>query len=115
MTNTCITGPELLERRYPVILKPFSLRLKSGGRGKHRAGDGICREMLFLKKLTPSVLTERRVFGPYGLCGAARSRLTPNTGGGYGKEDCLIERYDANGSAATKFVERVSVLEFRSL
>ena len=69
MTNTRITDPEVLERRYPVVLCRFSLRPSSGGRGLRRGGDGIEREILFRKSLTLSVLTERRVFAPYGLHG----------------------------------------------
>lgn len=69
MTNTRITDAEVLERRYPVILRSFSLRNGSGGHGKYRGGDGISRELLFRKTMTLSVLTERRVFAPYGLEG----------------------------------------------
>ena len=49
MTNTRITDPEVLEQRYPVILRVFSLREGSGGNGKHRGGDGVVREIEFLK------------------------------------------------------------------
>ena len=35
MTNTRITDPEILERRYPVVLRRFSLRRGSGGAGEH--------------------------------------------------------------------------------
>ncbi|KAL5022418.1 hypothetical protein ScPMuIL_001573, partial [Solemya velum] len=69
MTNTRITDPEILERRYPVILKQFHLSPDTGGCGEHRGGDGILREYLFRKPLTLSILTERRVFKPYGLNG----------------------------------------------
>jgi len=69
MTNTRITDPEVLERRYPVVLSSFSLRHNSGGRGFHNGGDGICRDIVFRKTLTLSVLTERRVFAPFGLLG----------------------------------------------
>lgn len=69
MTNTRITDAEVLERRYPVIVRSFSLRNESGGRGRHSGGDGISRELLFRKSMTLSVLTERRVFSPYGLEG----------------------------------------------
>ncbi|XP_067005081.2 5-oxoprolinase isoform X2 [Anabrus simplex] len=69
MTNTRITDAEILERRYPVILRHFSLRPNSGGAGRHRGGDGVKRELLFRRKMTLSVLTERRVFHPYGLNG----------------------------------------------
>ena len=33
MTNTRITDPEILERRYPVLLREFNLREGSGGKG----------------------------------------------------------------------------------
>ncbi|KAL3859675.1 hypothetical protein ACJMK2_009883 [Sinanodonta woodiana] len=69
MTNTRITDPEILERRYPVVLKQFHLNPGTGGRGLHRGGDGVIREYLWRKSLTLSVLTERRVFHPYGLQG----------------------------------------------
>jgi N-methylhydantoinase B/oxoprolinase/acetone carboxylase alpha subunit len=45
MTNTRITDPEILERRYPVVLHDFSLRKGSGGAGKYRGGDGVIREV----------------------------------------------------------------------
>lgn len=45
MTNTRITDPEILERRYPVVLREFSLRPGSGGAGRWRGGDGVVREV----------------------------------------------------------------------
>ncbi len=74
MTNTRITDPEILERRYPVVLREFrraiapthcpylhapnlitpnhgcfccvrSLRPGSGGAGAFRGGDGVVREI----------------------------------------------------------------------
>jgi 5-oxoprolinase (ATP-hydrolysing) len=50
MTNTRITDPEVLEQRYPVMLRQFSLREGSGGAGKYRGGDGVVREIEFLKE-----------------------------------------------------------------
>lgn len=69
MTNTRITDVELLEKRYPVLLKAFNLRPNSGGNGKYKGGDGVIRHLVFRKTLQVSVLTERRVFSPYGLNG----------------------------------------------
>lgn len=69
MTNTRITDPEILESRYPVILRRFELRPGSGGRGRFRGGDGVIRELLFREEALLSVLTERRAFRPYGLHG----------------------------------------------
>ena len=62
-----LTDPEILERRYPVWLKEFHLRSDSGGNGLYKGGDGVVRVIQFLKKLTLSVLTDRRVISPYGL------------------------------------------------
>ncbi|XP_036377739.1 5-oxoprolinase [Megalops cyprinoides] len=69
MTNTRITDPEILEKRYPVVLEQFSLRPGSGGEGRYRGGDGVVRKLLFRDKVVLSVLTERRSTRPYGLHG----------------------------------------------
>ncbi|KAJ8387190.1 hypothetical protein AAFF_G00160020 [Aldrovandia affinis] len=69
MTNTRITDPEILEKRYPVVLEQFSLRPGSGGEGKHRGGDGVVRKLLFRDSVVLSVLSERRSTRPYGLHG----------------------------------------------
>lgn len=71
MTNTRITDPEILETRYPVILREFSIRRGSGGVGKHRGGDGLVRVFEFLDDLQVSILTERRERAPYGLAGGS--------------------------------------------
>ena len=67
MTNTRITDPEILERRYPVMLREFSVRKNSGGSGKFIGGDGLVREVEFLEPLNAAILSERRVHQPYGL------------------------------------------------
>lgn len=69
MTNTRITDPEILEKRYPVILEAYHLREGSGGEGEFRGGDGVVRELIFRAPIALSILTERRVFEPYGLEG----------------------------------------------
>ncbi|KAJ2471488.1 hypothetical protein IWW56_006323, partial [Coemansia sp. RSA 2131] len=69
MTNTKITDPEILERRYPVILHRFMLREGSGGTGMHPGGNGCIRDIEFLEAMSVSLLTERRVFQPPGLDG----------------------------------------------
>ncbi|CAG8455331.1 18663_t:CDS:10 [Rhizophagus irregularis] len=71
MTNTRITDPEILERRYDhsILLREFSLRKGSGGAGLHKGGDGVIRELEFREPLQVSILSERRVHHPYGLKG----------------------------------------------
>ncbi len=70
MTNTMITDPEILEFRHPGIrLKQFILRENSGGKGRYQGGDGVIREMQFLKPASVSILSERRVYAAYGMKG----------------------------------------------
>ncbi|RDW74197.1 hypothetical protein BP5796_07639 [Coleophoma crateriformis] len=69
MTNTRITDPESLEKRYPILLREFSIRDGSGGKGFHNGGDGTIRDMECRAPLKFSVITERRVIAPYGLNG----------------------------------------------
>ncbi len=69
MTNTRITDPEVLEYHYPVRLERFALRRGSGGKGKYHGGDGLVREITFLKDLRLSLLTQHRMVAPYGLEG----------------------------------------------
>lgn len=49
MTNTRITDPEILEKRYPIILRQFALREGSGGKGQFNGGEGVVRELQFTK------------------------------------------------------------------
>ena len=69
MTNTRITDAEVLETRHPIRLVGFSLRRGSGGLGRFPGGDGVERRFRFLKDLSVSLLTERRVNPPFGLAG----------------------------------------------
>ena len=80
MTNTRLTDPEVIERRYPVRIREFSIRRGSGGAGAHRGGDGIVRQIEFLKPLRVSILSERRgSYAPFGLNGAEPGQLGRNT------------------------------------
>lgn len=69
MTNTAITDPEIIEQRYPVLLREFSIRAGSGGTGRWRGGDGVVREFEFREPLTVSLLTQHRTSGPFGMKG----------------------------------------------
>lgn len=78
MTNTRITDAEVFERRYPVILREFGLRRGSGGRGQHFGGDGVVRDIEFRIPVQVSILSERRVFHPYGLEGGEEAACGVN-------------------------------------
>lgn len=86
MTNTRLTDPEVIEKRYPVRVREFSIRRGSGGAGKFRGGDGIIRRLEFLRTLDVSLLTGRRgPYRPYGLEGGepgapGRNRLVKKDG-----------------------------------
>jgi 5-oxoprolinase (ATP-hydrolysing) len=69
MTNTRITDSEVFERRYPILLREFSIRKGSGGKGQHRGGDGVVRDIEFRIPVQVSILSERRVYRPYGMAG----------------------------------------------
>ena len=69
MTNTKLTDPEELERRYPVRLHQFAIRTGSGGTGQWRGGDGIVREIEFLEPVQTTLLSQHRTVAPYGLNG----------------------------------------------
>lgn len=70
MTNTRITDPEILEFRHPgVRLERFTLRENSGGNGKFPGGDGVIREIQFLRHAIVAILSERRIYPPYGIRG----------------------------------------------
>jgi 5-oxoprolinase (ATP-hydrolysing) len=69
MTNTRLTDPEVLERRYPVCVRELSVRRGSGGSGRFPGGDGLCRELEFRAPLRVSLISERRTRCPFGLAG----------------------------------------------
>lgn len=69
MTNTRMTDVEVLEKRYPVILREYSIRIGSGGDGKFKGGDGVIRDIEFRYPVKASILSERRVNEPRGIEG----------------------------------------------
>lgn len=68
-TNTRITDAEVIEKRTQVIVRRYEINRGSGGRGKWNGGDGIKREIEARIPLKSSILSERRVFPPYGMDG----------------------------------------------
>ena len=69
MTNTLNTPVEALEYAYPFRVTRYAVRPESGGQGRHRGGDGICRDLEMLSRAQVTILSDRRTTGPYGLDG----------------------------------------------
>ena len=75
MTNSRLTDPEVLEWRFPVLLESFSIRKGSGGRGRHRGGDGVVRRIRFREPMIAAILSNRRRVPPFGLEGGEPGAL----------------------------------------
>jgi N-methylhydantoinase B len=69
MSNTLTTPVEALELSYPLRVERYALRLRSGGGGAHRGGDGVVRELRALEDCRLSILSERRALAPRGAAG----------------------------------------------
>ena len=126
MTNTRITDAEVFERRYPVILREFSLRQGSAGGGLHPGGEGVVRDIEFRIPVQVSILSERRVYHPYGLgggedaaCGkniwvrrVPRSSSATQDRGKGGTEETVERKINLGGknTAAMQAGERIVVM-----
>lgn len=69
MTNSRLTDPEVLERRFPVVLERFAIRRGSGGKGRTSAGDGTERILRFREKMHMAILSGFRKIRPHGTNG----------------------------------------------
>jgi len=74
MTNSRLTDPEVLEWRYPVLVRRFAIREGSGGNGAHRGGDGVVREIEFRESMDAGILSTRRRIVPFGIKGGANAK-----------------------------------------
>jgi 5-oxoprolinase (ATP-hydrolysing) len=78
MTNSRLTDPEVLESRFPVLLREFGIRRGSGGAGRWHGGDGAVRRIEFTEPMTVSVLSSHRRVAPYGMAGGSPGALGHN-------------------------------------
>ncbi len=69
MSNTMNTPIEALEREFPLRVVEYAVRRGSGGRGRHRGGDGVIRELQALRQMSFSLIAERRRHRPHGAQG----------------------------------------------
>jgi 5-oxoprolinase (ATP-hydrolysing) len=71
MTNSRLTDPEILESKFPVLVREFSVRRGSGGRGRHSGGDGTVRRLEFRSPMSGALLANHRRIRPFGVNGGA--------------------------------------------
>lgn len=69
MTNSRLTDPEILEFRFPVRLESYAIRAGSGGAGRWQGGNGGVRKVRFLEPMTAAILSNNRVYAPFGMAG----------------------------------------------
>ena len=69
MSNTLNTPIEALEIEFPLRAIEYSVRRGTGGRGSHRGGDGLVRDIEALEEMEFELLTERRRHHPRGASG----------------------------------------------
>ncbi|HEY8549624.1 MAG TPA: hydantoinase B/oxoprolinase family protein, partial [Vicinamibacterales bacterium] len=69
MTNSRLTDPEILEAKFPVLVREFAVRRGSGGAGRRRGGDGVIRRLRFLAPMSGALLANHHRIAPFGLDG----------------------------------------------
>ncbi|MDP6675872.1 MAG: hydantoinase B/oxoprolinase family protein [Gammaproteobacteria bacterium] len=78
MTNSRMTDPEVLEARFPVLIREFSIRRNSGGNGLHRGGNGVVRSIEFRAPMQAAILSNNRLTAPFGLQGGTSGKAGRN-------------------------------------
>jgi 5-oxoprolinase (ATP-hydrolysing) len=107
MTNSRLTDPEILESRFPVLLREFAIRRGSGGAGRHRGGDGIVRRLEFRERLSGALLANHRRVPPFGLQGG----LPGATGEGrLRRADGTVEAIGATASFEAQPGDELTIL-----
>jgi len=79
MTNSRLTDPEILEFRFPVRLESYTIRRGSGGAGRWHGGDGGVRKVRFLEPMTAAILSNNRVYAPFGMAGGSAGACGRNS------------------------------------
>lgn len=79
MTNTRIGDPEIIEKRFPLLVRRFEIRQGSGGLGEFNGGNGCVREIEFRASVTCSIVSERRALEPFGLHGGGNGQRGRNS------------------------------------
>jgi 5-oxoprolinase (ATP-hydrolysing) len=106
MTNSRLTDPEVLEARFPVLLREFSFRVGSGGAGRYRGGDGLLRCVEFREAMTAAILSNHRRTAPFGLQGGAAGMTGENR---VLRRDGSSETLAATAEVAVEAGDRITI------
>ncbi len=69
MMSTLNESIEEIEREYPIRIKRYHIRRKSGGTGLFKGGRGIVKEYEILTNANVTIVADRHKRPPYGLYG----------------------------------------------
>lgn len=107
MTNTMNTPIEAIETSYPMQVEQYAIRRGTGGEGRFNGGDGIVRSLRLLTDAEVTILSERRVFSPYGLQGGENGSSGENILIRNGKEQPISAK-------ATMAIQEGDIIEIRT-
>jgi 5-oxoprolinase (ATP-hydrolysing) len=107
MTNSRLTDPEVLEWRFPVLIKTFAIRLGSGGAGQYSGGNGILRTLEFRTPMTVAILSNHRQVAPFGLCGGAAGKVGQNI---VLRADGRIEPLEGQATVAVEAGDQIQIM-----
>ncbi|KAJ6006429.1 Hydantoinaseoxoprolinase N-terminal [Penicillium sp. IBT 35674x] len=113
-TNTKITDAEVVEKRTPVIIRKHAINPGSGGNGQYRGGNGAVREVEALVPLKLSILSDRRVFAPYGMNGGQSGQVGKNYVFKWNDDRTKLEKISLGGKAALS-LEAGEIMQVNSL
>ncbi len=105
MTNSRLTDPEVLEARYPVLVEEFAIRRFSGGKGRHKGGNGVRRRLRFRDTMTVALLSTRRETAPFGLEGGGNGAKGTAAVLRAGGERAMLEGCDETNVAPGDAIE----------
>ncbi|HEV7746121.1 MAG TPA: hydantoinase B/oxoprolinase family protein [Pyrinomonadaceae bacterium] len=105
MTNSLNTPAEALEYAYPLRVHEYRIRKGSGGKGRHKGGDGVVREIETLAPARMSLLADRRKRKPYGLSGGEPGK----SGNAVIVRDGRARKIGSKGSWELKAGDRVRI------
>lgn len=94
----------MIEKRTAVLVRSYGIRRGSGGVGKWCGGDGITREIQARIPLKFSILSDRRVYRPYGMAGGGPGQSGANYAFVYNDIN-FLERVNLGGKAVMNLKE----------